>query len=580
MMRRRSGLFITGGVLVLTVLLAACGRGSGSGGSGAGGSTARPDSIDRSNFTDLGTYPVVKEKVTINVLRAQTGAQFNADTNLMTQFYENKTGVHVNWTVIPPEQFKERANLALASEEPLDCIISGGHLDTRFQMIEVMKLAEQELILPIQDLIETDSIYFKKILDETPGWRQVITHPSGGIYNFPASNDCFHCQYYGKMWVNLEFLKNLNLQIPTTTQEFHDMLLAFKNQDANGNGDPNDEIPMLGTNDNFSAYVSTYLMSAFVYDDGENRLYLEDGKVVAAYQKPEFQDGLRYLHQLFSEGLISRDSFTIGRSTRAQMNSTKYESIVGALPNSTHGNLGTREAGQPVRWIDYEPIKPLVGPKGLQITRYHYYDKFQTDRPAGFIPATSKNPALIIRWLDWLVSNEGTMMLFLGEKEQGWTDADPGSTGPDGRPAVYQTIPMSPDSPYYGNFTWDQYVPYYRSAEFRLTQQTPEDMRSPDGLGAERLLYMKTLENYAPYGMALENLIPPLYYQEEEISDVATLTTNINTYVQESLAKFVVGDMNIETDWGRFQNELNNLGIDRYLQIIQKTYDNSAFAKK
>jgi putative aldouronate transport system substrate-binding protein len=381
------------------------------------------------------------------------------------------------------------------------------------------------------------------------------------------------------MWVNLEFLKNLNLQIPTTTQEFHDMLVAFKTKDANGNGDPNDEIPLLGANDNFSAYVSTYLMSAFVYDDGENRLYLEDEKVVAAYQKPEFQDGLRYLHQLFSEELISRDSFTINRATRVQMNSTKYESVVGALPNSTHGNLGTREADLPVRWIDYEPIKPLVGPKGLQITRYHYYDKFQTDRPAGFIPVTCKNPALIVRWLDWLVSTEGTMMLMLGEKGQGWTDADPGTTGPDGRSAVYKTIPIPPDSPYYGNFIWDQTFPYYRSAEFRLTQQTPEDMRSPDGLGAERLLYMKTLENYAPYAIALENLIPPLYYAEEEISDAATLTTNINTYVQESLAKFIVGDLNVETDWARFQNELKNLGVDRYLQIIQKTYDASAFAK-
>jgi putative aldouronate transport system substrate-binding protein len=105
-------------------------------------------------------------------------------------------------------------------------------------------------------------------------------------------------------------------------------------------------------------------------------------------------------------------------------------------------------------------------------------------------------------------------------------------------------------------------------------------MRSPDGLGAERLLYMKTLENYAPYGMTLENLIPPLYYEAEEISDVATLTTNINTYVGESLAKFIVGDLNVETDWARFQNELKNLGIDRYLQIIQKTYDNSAFARR
>jgi len=46
------------------------------------------------------------------------------------------------------------------------------------------------------------------------------------------------------------------------------------------------------------------------------------------------------------------------------------------------------------------------------------------------------------------------------------------------------------------------------------------------------------------------------------------------------MAKFIVGDLNVETDWNRYLTELKNLGVDRYLQIMQKTYDNSAFAKK
>ena len=563
---------IAGCVVLLVFLLAACGRGQSAAGTSGG--------ADRSNFNALGTFPLVKEKETINVMAAQVRPELNYDTNLMTLFYENKTNVHVNWSVLPIDQFRDRVNLALASNEPIDCIISGGHLNTRFQMIEVMKLANEGLILPLQDLIETDSIYFKKNLDETPGWREVITHPNGGIYNFPSSNDCFHCQYYGKMWINKEFMRNLNLQTPTTVDEFRNMLIAFRDRDANGNGDPNDEIPLLGANDNFSAYVSTYLMNAFVYDDGENRLYLDNGRVTASFMQPEFRDGLRYLNRLYNDRLITRDSFTMDRGVRAQVNSTKYESVIGAMPNSTHGNLGTRPAGQPVRWIDYDLIPPLKGPNGLQITRYHYYDKFQTDRPAGFIPSTSKNPALIVRWLDWLVSYDGTIMLMFGEKGVGWRDADPGATGPDGRPALYQNITIPTTDPNYGNIIWDQYFPYYRSADFRLSQQAPDDMWASDGTGAERVLFQRTLSYYAPYGIARENLIPPLYYAEEEVSDVATLTTNINTYVQESIAKFVVGDLNVETDWNQYLNELRNLGADRYLQIIQRTYDNSAFARR
>jgi putative aldouronate transport system substrate-binding protein len=72
------------------------------------------------------------------------------------------------------------------------------------------------------------------------------------------------------MWINTEFLKNVGLSAPRTPDEFRAMLIAFRDKDANGNGDPKDEIPFAGANEYgvYSAKVDTYLMSAFVYDDG------------------------------------------------------------------------------------------------------------------------------------------------------------------------------------------------------------------------------------------------------------------------------------------------------------------------
>jgi putative aldouronate transport system substrate-binding protein len=387
--------------------------------------------------------------------------------------------------------------------------------------------------------------------------------------------------YYGKMWINKEFLKNVGLGIPTTVDEFHNMLLAFKNNDANGNGNLNDEIPMMGAIDNFGARVDTFLMSAFIYDDGENRLFLDDnGKVVAAFAQPEFQEGLRYIHQLYTEGLISKESFTSSREVRQKLNSVNYESVIGAISNIHHNNLGTRETGQPVRWIDYEPIAPLKGPKGLQITRYDYYNKFQTTMPSGFIPATSKKAALVMRWLDWFMSEEGTIALINGGQGLGWDSADRGATGPDGSPAKIKTIKLDTSDPYYGNAVWGQMLPNNQTSLYRNSIQVPTDMLEPGGTGSERFLFVKTKENYEPYGIAVNKLIPPLYYSAADVSEIAMLTTNINTYVEESIAKFIVGDLNIETGWTAFQNELKRLGIDRYLQIIQTTYNQSAFAKK
>ncbi len=578
---------------VLALLLAACTPAPSQGGSTAtnppatqAGSAATaqpatqaPDAGEEGNFYPLGEFPIVKEKETITVFTYLTGTNFDYETNWMTKFYEEKTNVATKWVVTPTEQFMDKLNLALAGGDPLDLIISGGNSTTAINMTALLKYANQGMILPLEDLIENHTIHFKERLAEYQGWREAITTPEGHIYSFPSLNECYHCMYYGKMWINQEFLKNVGLDIPTTTDEFHEMLVAFRDQDANGNGDPTDEIPMMGATDSFGAKIDTYLMSAFIYDDGENRLFLRDGTVTAAFAQPEFQEGLRYLNMLFDEGLIYKESFTQNRTTRNQINSQSYESLAGAMPN-IHHVIGNRGEGEPVRWLDYIPIEPLVGPNGVQITRYDYYAKFQTILTSGMMPSTCQNPELVIRWLDWFMSEEGTMTLLWGPEGIGWEKADEGSKGVDGNPAVFKTLKLEQDDEYYENLSWGQKFPNYYTTAMKNGLQQPDDMLADDGTGLEAFLYKYSNENYAPYGIAVEDLIPPLFYSETVINEQSMLATNINTYVEESIARFIIGDLDVDSDWDSYLRELNVLGIDRYLQIVQETYDASTFSQK
>jgi putative aldouronate transport system substrate-binding protein len=531
--------------------------------------------VDRSNFNEMGTYPLVKEKETITVMATATYAQFDAATNVMCNYYEEMTNVHINWINVPREQIRERVNLALASGDQIDFIVCPG---TTF--LDLAKFAGQGVILPIQDYIESDTVNMKKILNDPKydGWRQAVTLPDGGIYGMPGLSEVVHGQHYGKMWVNKEFLKNVGMQIPTTTEEFHAMLTAFKNLDANGNGDPNDEIPFAGAIGDFYNKVDTYLMNAFVYDDGEDRLFLDNGKVTASFTKSEFHDGLRYLRQLYTEGLIYPDSFTMSSDDRATLNSRKYESIIGAVPFCVTSGVGFREGGQPVRWVDYEVIPPVKGPKGVQTTQYSPYGKFSGS--TSFIPVTCKNPALMLRFVDYFYTQEGMNLFEMGAPGYGQFPADPGAVGPDGSLAKYRKQIIPRDSPFYGNLKWAGDWTCAGPAEWRNAIQTASDILAPDGSGTEGFLYQKTLTNYVPYAPPVSTIMPPLIYSEDVISEFATLRTNINAYVEESIARFIRGDLNVETDWNRFQTELKNLGIDRYFQIIQTTYDKSLFAVK
>lgn len=530
-----------------------------------------------------GTFPVTQEDVTINVFAPVTsGSEFDWNTCYMTQWYQDKTGVKVNWLVNPQDVFIEKLNLALSGGEALDLVVAAGNATTTITPTMQVKYADQELILPIEEYMDNNTMYMKQRVDSIEGWREAITTPDGHIYSLPWYNQCYHCMYYGKMWVNTVFLENCGLDIPTTTQEFKDMLIAFRDQDANGNGDPNDEIPMIGATDNYSAKIDTFLMSAFIYDDGENRLMIDDeGKVMAVFMQPEFQEGLRYLADLYSENLIYPDSFAQNRTQRNEINSRTYESICGAMPNMHHG-LGTRGDDEQTnaRFLEYVAIPPLVGDDGLQVTRVNYFDRFGVNAAAGLIPATCQDPALVMQWLDLLFTDEGITMQDLGEKGYTWDDADEGALGVDGSQAVYKKITLEPDDPYYNNFSWGQVFPEFITAEWRLGYQQTGGMMAPDGSGVEAFLYYMSHENYEPYGIPQENVVPPLYYSEEDASEIAMLQTNINTYVEESIAKFIVGQLNVDTDWENYINELNNMNVARYLEIIQNTYDASAFAVK
>ena len=57
------------------------------------------------------------------------------------------------------------------------------------------------------------------------------------------------------------------------------------------------------------------------------------------------------------------------------------------------------------------------------------------------------------------------------------------------------------------------------------------------------------------------------------------LKTTITDYVNEMLVAFVTGSKNIDTDWDAYMSQLKTLGVERYMQIIQETYNESPFAK-
>ena len=186
-------------------------------------------------------FPVVNEPVDVSIMVIpQWGAvDFKPERNWMCQYIDKYSGLNVEWTVVDPSAADERIAMMLNSGDMPDAI-----LGYNFNCDKIVKYGVSDQIFhPINDLLAycpTLSAY----LDANPESRAAITATDGNIYGFPAFSNIW--SYDVRFFVQSKWLENLGLEQPDTLEEFKQMLIAFRDQDANGNDDATDEVPWDG----------------------------------------------------------------------------------------------------------------------------------------------------------------------------------------------------------------------------------------------------------------------------------------------------------------------------------------------
>ena len=125
-------------------------------------------------------------------------------------------------------------------------------------------------------------------MKDYPEAPKLMVSPDRGIYSFPDINDCYHCRASnGRALLNTEWLRKVGLAMPQTTDEFREVLTAFKKADLAGGGKT---IPFGGYKD---APLDTFFMNSFLYNAGDPWLAVNDGKVEANYVKDEWREDLQ-----------------------------------------------------------------------------------------------------------------------------------------------------------------------------------------------------------------------------------------------------------------------------------------------
>jgi putative aldouronate transport system substrate-binding protein len=491
----------------------------------------------------------------IRLAAPQTANIEDFDTNLYKLWLEEQTGFRIEMTWLPVEDAERLAMIALATGEGLPCAFIGFGSSSYdiFSNLNQQRYAQMGTIIPLNDLIERYGVHIQSVWEEFEDYnfRSFMTMPDGNIYFMPDFSSSLITRYVRQvMWVNRGWLDELGLNVPTTTDEFRDMLLAFNT---------GDRIPLAGTEEHYGKQVYDFIFNAFIYNDQKHdRLLLENGIVGFAPIRDEWREALRFMRGLYQDGLISPFSFTQGDQQLMQMANDPRD-ILGAFPSP--GIAFTVLQNSPEIMARYVGIGPLTGPSGVSNASV----SIPLPKPNGVITSAALFPEAVFKLFDLMLSEEASLMGRYGEQGVDWEFAGAGDISIYGTPATIRIINQIWNKPQ--NKHLNQRGPYISRPRF--SGGVTWDGNTTDG----EYMNAQAVMLYPPHEP--DEFIGELIFTPEEDERILPVRRRLDTYVKQSVADFIRGVRDIENDagWLAYIAEMNRLGLETLLKTAQAAFD-------
>lgn len=498
------------------------------------------------------------------------------DNNYFTQYLEDKLGFDLEFYMLPAENTETRTKVALmaTSNESLpDVLVVDNHLTTEM----ILQYGSSGFFMPLNEYLEDASVMpnYNAIPDEDrAAMDKAQTMADGNMYSLSGFEPETWNLTPNRMFINRAWLDTLGLSVPTTTDELKDVLIAMRDGDPNGNG-AKDELGVYGFSaGGYGENVSASLMNSFVFWNGAGAngglALSEDGaKVIAPFTTDEWREGLRYMNDLYNEGVFSANTFTD--------DSTQFKAILNQDPPI----VGFTSAGSLSNWPDVvdnanfaemEMIEPLIGPEGVQ---YSPYNEYSAGQELMILSSTNKLD-MALKFADQFFDHDTSIIERFGEEDVDWS-RDPAllaeHTNSYIEAGLYDKLNILVLSSVWSenqSQTWRNHGPRYASMDqgntaFDFSSGKPFDPEDPTQLSA------RSYELYYPRHP--EHILSPLKYTEEEAGKIQDPLTTLPDFVKQSLAEFVTGARDVEKDWDTYLAELDTMGLQQWIETAQVAFE-------
>lgn len=493
--------------------------------------------VDEGRVAPEVSYPLVDEPTTLTYWQAWppflNEISEPSDAAMFAKM-EEITGIKLDIHAVSTETSADDFMLRCASMDLTDLIQNAASSYTGGGA----KAIEDEIIIDLLPAIDEYSVYYYDIMMSDVNIYKNLVNDEGQIPQFIGMYTDYYYTDQG-FWVRQDLLDKVGKEVPTTVSELDDVLKAFK---ESGMTDP---LVVL------SAGTSDLMARAYGAADK-----LVDGEIQFSALTDNTKEYLKKMHEYYELGYINKDFVTYTDSDTKPPQDVIYSdnggifnedvaSIAGYYSTTTNPDFNLVPMGQ-IRLNEGDELN--TGFIGVRAA-----DKYSLS-----ISTQCERVDLAVQYMDYLFSDEGFVMANYGIEGETYTVEN-------GEYVFTDLILNNPQG-----FDWQLCQSLYINPGFpALTDLSVQEMSYNEAQKAAVPTWVAAYDS-SDETMPNNNW---LSYTTEESETRAEIETDITTYQEEMILKFVTGQADIDTEWDTYCQTLIDMGIETLWETQQAAVD-------
>lgn len=273
--------------------------------------------------TEPGTLNPDTQQTDFTIMGGMSALSSGYEGNPVLEQLQEDAGINITWNTMS-DSLSEQVNIRIAGNIMPDAFMGVG-----FNNYDLSRHGDDGAFIDLTPYITPEimpNLY--AILEENPGIRAAITMDDGGIYGLPAGEQMgtagigaeedysiFTIPQFSM--INKAWLDELGLEVPTTLDELHTALKAFKDNDMShtyyGNA-AGSTIPMSTGFDQWcwgqNIFYAGFGFTNWPADVCNDLVLSGDGSVHFVCVEDNYRKAMDYFHNWYAEGLMDVEMFS------------------------------------------------------------------------------------------------------------------------------------------------------------------------------------------------------------------------------------------------------------------------------